>query len=134
MNGNFLFTKNTKLPYGTENPGKITSYDHNHNATSDTFVSELGDDYSDNHNEILDKSSTLGFNIFDNTCKPPPVIFESSIALEKILATNLEAKVTLSPTINNDRVPRKTVTSSSKGIQIIIFIISLSFLLTLITS
>ena len=129
-NGNFLFTKNPKLPYGTGSPGKIISYDHNRNAASNTFVTDIGDSYNDNHNEILDKSSSLGFNIFDTTSKPPPIIFESSLELEKVLAANFDAKALLSPTINNDRIPRKAAICSSKGINIMHVIIIMIIIIT----
>jgi len=118
MNGNFIFVKNSKLPYGTENPGQIKSYDHNRCTTTDTFFSEIGNDYDDNHNEILDKSSSLGFNLFDNTSKPPPIIFESSLELEKLMASNQESKLSSSNIKQNENIPRKTVMSSSKGIII----------------
>lgn len=120
--GNFNFENNPKLPYGTEKPGKIRSYDHSKAVTPNKFITEVGVDTTES-NEILDKSSSLGFNIFDNTCKPPAVIFESSSELEKALMTYIESKEKLhSNNSSKDYLPRKDTISSTKGIYTIYFI------------
>jgi len=126
LDGNFLFDNNPKLPYGTEKPGKVRSYDSNNSIITNKFVTEIGID-SIESNEILDKSSSLGFNIFDNSCKPPPVIFESSTELENALMTYIETKK--SDKGNSNKVSSSSNRSLSTAKGIIILIISYYYIL-----
>ena len=125
LDGNFLFENNPKLPYGTEKPGIVRSYDSNNSIITNKFISEIGID-SIESNEILDKSSSLGFNMFDNSCKPPPIIFESTTELESALMTYIETK-------KSDKSDRNKVSSSSsRSLSTAKGIISLSFLIIII--
>jgi len=125
LDGNFLFENNPKLPYGTEKPGIVRSYDSNNSIITNKFISEIGIDSIESH-EILDKSSSLGFNMFDNSCKPPPIIFESSTELESALMTYIETKKSDKSDSN------KVSSSSSRSLSTAKGIIFLSFLLTII--
>lgn len=122
MDGNFIFPNDSKLPYGTEKTGKIRSYNDN-NIINNKFTSEIGID-SIECDEVLDKSSSLGFNIFDSSCKPPPTIFDSSLELENALMEYINNKKSSNSNNTKENFSSNSGSnrlSSAKGITLVLF-------------